>query len=168
MKWYKGSYLGFIIIALMAGNAAYGSATYGNAANTHADWGTDFAHAKALAKEEGKFILLDFTGSDWCPPCIQLDKDVFQKTAFRDYAKKNLVLVTLDFPRRGKQDKALGEQNRSLARKFEVQGYPTVIILNPQGKEVGRHMGYRPGGVQAYLEFLESVIKSGGKISDTG
>ena len=158
MKWNKCSCLGLILIALLAGNVA----------NAGADWGIDFAHAKALAKEEGRFILLDFTGSDWCPPCIQLDKDVFQKAAFRDYAKKNLVLVTLDFPQRGNLDEALVEQNRYLARKFKVQGYPTIIILNPQGEEVGRHMGYRPGGVQSYLEFLESVIDSVGKASSPG
>jgi len=158
MKWYKSSCLGFVLIALLSGNAAYAGA----------DWETDFANAKALAKEQGKFILLDFTGSDWCPPCIQLEKDIFQKAAFREYARNKLVLVTLDFPRGRKLDKAIVEQNKALARKFAVPGFPTIVILNPCGEEVGRHIGYRPGGVQSYLEFLESVILSGGKPSDQG
>jgi len=158
MKWYKSSCLGFVLIALLSGNAAYAGA----------DWETDFAYAKALAKEQGRFILLDFTGSDWCPPCIQLEKNVFQKAAFQEYARNNLVLVTVDFPRGRKLDEALAEQNKALARKYEVPGFPTVVILNPSGEEVGRHVGYRPGGVQSYLEFLESVINSGGKTSDQG
>ena len=62
-------------------------------------WETDFAKASAKAKAEGKHILIDFSGSDWCGWCIKLDKEVFSKKAFKSYAKENLILVLADFPR---------------------------------------------------------------------
>ena len=151
MKVYQWIWPGLALGALLSASAAIAGT----------GWETDFARATALAKEEGKYILLDFTGSDWCPPCILLDRDVFQKEAFQEYALDKLVLVTLDFPRRRKLDDNVVEQNRMLARKYEIRGYPTVVILDPQGEEVGRHVGYRPGGVQSYLEFLDSVIHPG-------
>ena len=120
-------------------------------------WETDFAAASAKAKEEGKYMLLDFSGSDWCGWCVRLDREVFQKDEFKKYAADNLVPVLLDFPRRKKLDAALVTQNRGLAQKYGVRGYPTIIVLGPEGDLVGR-TGYRPGGPEAYVTHLKSLV----------
>jgi protein disulfide-isomerase len=122
-----------------------------------ADWQTDFAKAAKEAKTSGKYMLLDFSGSDWCGWCIKLDKEVFSQTEFKDYAKKNLVCVVLDFPRQKKLGKALKEQNDALAKKYAIEGYPTVIILSPEG-DVVVTTGYRPDGPKKYVEYLTTTI----------
>src|SRR5215472_4032925 len=81
-------------------------------------WQTDFAQASQQAAQEHKYILLDFTGSDWCPWCIKMDKEVFNQSQFSDFALKNLVLVKLDFPRKAAQTPALKSQNAELAKKY--------------------------------------------------
>ena len=103
--------------------------------STHAasHWETDFEHAQKLASESGKYMLLDFTGSDWCGWCIRLKDEVFSKKSFLAYAKEKLVLVQVDFPRKKAQSKELKEQNRALASKYGIRGYPTIIILSPTG-----------------------------------
>ncbi|MFA6546046.1 MAG: thioredoxin fold domain-containing protein [Limisphaerales bacterium] len=100
-------------------------------------WLTDFSKAKAQARAEGKLVLLDFTGSDFCPPCIRLAKEVFPTKEFSDYAKKHLVLVEVDFPVKKKQSPALKAANEALAREFKVDGYPTLIVLAPDGRKLG-------------------------------
>ena len=133
---------------LLGGATAFGS------------WETDYEKAIAIANDEGKYVLIDFTGSDWCPPCIKLKKDVFDKVAFKNYANENLVLIEIDSPRRGKLDKRLSEQNDRLKQKYKVKGFPTVVILNPEGKEINRRVGYGSAGVAEYLKYIESSITS--------
>ena len=100
-------------------------------------WLTDFSKAKAQAKAEGKLVLLDFTGSDFCPPCIRLAKEVFPTKEFSDYAKQHVVLVEVDFPIKKKQSPELKAANEALAKEFKVDGYPTLIVLSPDGKKLG-------------------------------
>ncbi len=121
-------------------------------------WGTDYAKALAQAKAEKKNVLLDFTGSDWCPWCIKLDKEVFADPKFQNYAKKNLILVTVDFPQGKEQSAEVKKQNADLQDKFGIQAYPTVVVLSPDGKKVGE-LGYQPGGAEAFLAVLEKVEK---------
>lgn len=123
-------------------------------------WETDYKKAIATATDESKHILLEFTGSDWCPPCIMLKKDIFEKNTFKEYAEQNLVLIEIDFPRKKNLDKLLSEQNDQLLEKYEVRGFPTIVILDPRGKEITRHVGYKPGGVENYLRYIESSIAS--------
>jgi thioredoxin-related protein len=121
-------------------------------------WETDFAKASAKAKAEGKHILIDFSGSDWCGWCVKLDKEVFSKKAFKSYAKENLILVLADFPRdKSKQSEELQKQNEELSKKYEVRGFPTVYILNPEGKAIDK-TGYQAGGPEAYVAYLKKVI----------
>lgn len=121
-------------------------------------WETDFAKATAKAKAEGKHMLLDFSGSDWCGWCIKLDKEVFSQKAFKEYADKNLVTVLLDFPRdKSKQSDALQKQNEELMKKFGIRGFPTVYILDPEGKTVAK-TGYQDGGPEAYVEHIKKLI----------
>src|SRR5678815_4008777 len=86
------------------------------------EWLTDLAKAKEKAKTENKMVLLDFTGSDWCPPCKALHKNVFSSSEFVDYAKKNLVLVEVDFPISKKQSDELKKANAELEKQFKVEG----------------------------------------------
>jgi protein disulfide-isomerase len=119
-------------------------------------WGEDYAKALAEAKSEKKLVLLDFTGSDWCGWCIRLNKEVFSKTEFKDYAAKNLVLVEVDFPRSKAQSAELKAQNDKLQKQFKIEGYPTIIVLNSAGKKVGE-LGYEEGGPAAFTKKLDAL-----------
>ena len=136
--------------------AATAHAGSGGAAK--AGWTTDFSAAQKKAADTGKPMLLDFTGSDWCPPCKMLNKQVFSKPAFLDYAAKNLVLVKLDFPNNKPQPEAVKKQNRRLLKEYEVSGFPTIILLSPDGKVVDRRSGYRGAGAGEYVKRLKNVV----------
>jgi thioredoxin-related protein len=126
------------------------------AAAAELNWLTDLPKAQAKAKEENKLVMLDFTGSDWCGWCIKLNKEVFSQPAFADYAGKNLVLVEVDFPRSKPQSKELRKANEALQDKYKVEGYPTIIVLNSDGKKVGE-LGYQPGGPKAFIAELDKL-----------
>ena len=121
-------------------------------------WLTDFDKAKKEAKERDVPILADFSGSDWCGWCIRLDKEVFSKKEFKDYAGKNFVLFLADFPSEKAQSKEVKEQNARLQKKYGVRGFPTVLILDSEGKELGR-TGYKRGGAGAYIKHLKKLVK---------
>lgn len=121
-------------------------------------WQTDFEQARTQAAASNKYMLLDFTGSDWCSWCIKLDKEVFDKEAFKTYAKENLVCVKLDFPAKKKIDAKLQAQNKKLAKQFKVRGYPTVLILSPKGDLVEK-TGYRKGGPAKYVDHLKGIVE---------
>jgi protein disulfide-isomerase len=119
-------------------------------------WSEEYDKALAQAKADKKLVLLDFTGSDWCGWCIKLDKEVFSQAEFGEYAKKNLVLVELDFPRSKEQSKEIKAQNAKLQAQFKIEGYPTIIVLNSEGKKVGE-LGYQPGGPKAFIAELDKL-----------
>jgi thioredoxin-related protein len=121
-------------------------------------WHTDLTKAQALAKAEKKIIMIDFTGSDWCGYCIKLDKEVFKTPEFAEYAVKNLVLVTIDFPRKNPLPEAQAKANNALKAKYDVSGFPTLVLLNPDGKEVGRQVGYESGsGTKAVCKLADGA-----------
>ncbi|MEM8867466.1 MAG: thioredoxin family protein [Verrucomicrobiota bacterium] len=126
-------------------------------ASAGSGWMTDFEAAQAKAKEEGKPMLLDFTGSDWCGWCIKLDREVFSKEAFQAYADTSLVLVELDFPRGKEQSDALKAQNEALAEKYGIRGFPTIVVLSPEGELVEK-TGYQRGGPEAYVEHIKEIV----------
>ena len=130
-----------------------------NFARGEANWFTDFAKAQAAAKAEDKLLLLDFTGSDWCGWCRILRAEVFSRPEFEEYAKKNLVLMTVDFPRAKPLSAEVRKQNQILAQKFEIRGFPTIVILNGDGKQLGL-LGYMPGGPKAFINELNQIPKS--------
>ena len=114
-------------------------------------WTADYKAALAQAKKENKSVLLEFTGSDWCPPCKFMAKNVFTKKAFVEAASKKYVLVKLDFPR---ADKALAEKNKPLAEKYEIQGYPTIVLTDANGKEFTRVVGAKYKTVDEFLGWI--------------
>ena len=128
-------------------------------AHAQASWGTDLDAALAKAKKEKKHVLLDFTGSDWCNPCMKLKKEVFSTKEFADYAAKNLVLVEVDFPRNKKQSAELVKSNEALKEKYKANGFPTIIILNTDGKEVSRTVGNVLDGTKAWIAEFEKARK---------
>jgi len=119
-------------------------------------WSEDYAKSVEQGKSEKKLILLDFTGSDWCGWCMKLDKEVFSTPEFKSYAKEHLVLVELDFPQRKPQTNKIKQQNEKLQSEFGIKGYPTIIVLNAEGKKVGE-LGYMEGGPKAFIEALEKL-----------
>ncbi len=114
-----------------------------------ADWMTDLEAAKAKAAAEGKAVLVDFTGSDWCGWCIRLKRDVFDKPAFAEYAKDKFVLMEVDVPNNPKFDRALLQRNRELCEQFKVPGFPTIMVLTPEGETVGGFVGGKAGFEEA-------------------
>lgn len=126
-----------------------------------ADWPTDYAKAMETAKRENKRVLLDFTGSDWCGPCIQLKKRAFSRPEFINYAEKNLVLVEVDYPQRKKQAPALVKQNERLAKEYgiEEKGYPTLVLLDPAGKIVRELSGYDGETAADIIAWIEGKGK---------
>lgn len=122
-------------------------------------WSTDYTASTAQAAADKKPVLLEFTGSDWCPPCMKQNKDVFEQAAFEDFAKDKLVLVKLDFPRGKPQAPEIKQRNQELAAKYEVEGFPTVILLGADGKELARQVGYGGGGVPAFIEWVNKNLK---------
>jgi len=123
------------------------------------NWLTDLPKAEQQAKAENKLVLMDFTGSDWCPWCIKLDKDVLDQDAFADYANKNLVMVLVDFPNKNPQSDALKAANAALGQKYNVNGYPTLVLVKPDGSVVWTQVGYAEGGPSALISQLEAAKK---------
>lgn len=117
------------------------------------DWQTDFKAAKAKAKEDKKYMLVDFTGSDWCGWCIKLHDEVFSKEPFATEGPKRFVLVELDFPHEKKQSDAIKKQNEELSKKYKIEGFPSVLMMDSEGQVIAR-TGYREGGPESYLKFL--------------
>ncbi len=124
-----------------------------------AGWLDDFEAAKAQAKAENKPILINFTGSDWCGWCIKLHKEVFSKKEFMDYAKDNLVLMEADFPNKKKLPSKVKKQNKKLEKEFKIEGYPTLFLLDAEGKKISGGLGYQEGGAAAYVEYLKKNMK---------
>jgi len=120
-------------------------------------WLTDFAKAGQIAAQEGRPMMLDFTGSDWCGWCVKLKKEVFSTERFKSWAGENLVLVELDFPRRKRLSAAVKSQNLRLARKYGIRGFPTIIVLDSGGRKIGE-LGYTPGGPGAFIGKLKAII----------
>jgi protein disulfide-isomerase len=125
-----------------------------------AGWLTSYDQAQKEAQEKHKLLLMDFTGSDWCGWCIMLDKEVFSKPEFKEYANNHLVLLELDFPRTRKMPPETVAQNERLLMKYGVQGFPTVVVFDSAGKPLGA-LGYTAGGPQAFIAQLEKLRSKG-------
>jgi thioredoxin-related protein len=141
-------------VLAVAAFAAFFTATAG----AEPSWSTDYKQSQQEAKTNHKLLLLNFTGSDWCGWCIRLNREVFSKPEFAEYAAKNLVLVELDFPRRKQLSDMVRQQNEQMAEQYQIQGFPTIIVLTGEGQKVGE-LGYTSGGPGAFIAELEKLRK---------
>lgn len=127
------------------------------------EWLSDFDQSKQKASQENKLILLNFSGSDWCAPCIKLKKDVFEQDVFTVYAEKHLVLLRADFPRLKKNQLPVAQvkHNEKLAEKYNPQGkFPYTLLLTGDGTVVYEWDGY-PG--VSPEEFVDQIKKYQGE-----
>ena len=124
-----------------------------------AEWMTDLEAAKAKAAAENKAVLIDFTGSDWCGWCIRLRKQVLDTPAFESYAKDKFVLLEVDLPRNPKFDATLRARNEQISRQYRVEGFPTILVITPQGDLAGGFSGYRES-VEAAAKSLDAALKT--------
>lgn len=121
-------------------------------ASTPEGWSTDLEKAFEKAKAEKKAVLVEFTGSDWCPPCIAMRKNVFSKKEFVSAASKKFILVELDFPN---GDPAVKEKNAPYAEKYKIEGFPTVILFTSEGKEFSRFFASEYPITEDFLKHLD-------------
>lgn len=121
-------------------------------------WLHDYEAAKKQAKEENKPILINFTGTDWCGWCIKIEKEIFSKDEFKAYAKENLILMEVDFPEKKKQTDEVKAQNKKLDKEYMIEGYPTIFLIDAEGKKLSEDIGYRVGGAQAYVDHLKELL----------
>ena len=123
-------------------------------------WLTDLPKALVRAKAEGKSVLLFFHGSDWCPPCVEMQHQVFASPEFTQYARRALILVDVDFPQKSTQSEELKRTNLVLKARFNLsrepgEGFPTIVLLNDTGETVFQETGYAGGGAAEVLPKLQ-------------
>jgi len=123
------------------------------------EWLGDLETAKGRAKEENKFILLSFSGSDWCPACKKLKSEVFDQPEFADFARPRFVFVEADLPRYRPIGHLQLQANKALEKSFHVSSVPTVVVLTPDGQELHR-LGYVPGGPAGFISQLGPIAKA--------
>lgn len=125
-----------------------------------AEWLNDLDTAKNIATQEHKYILLNFSGSDWCAPCIKMKKEVFESPSFVSFAEKHLVLVRADFPRSKKNmlSKEQSKYNEALAERYNPNGkFPYTILLDANGNVVKAWDGYQFGSQEKFLADLQQA-----------
>jgi len=128
-------------------------------------WESNITKAMAVSKKTHKPMLLFFTGSDWCGWCVRLQKEVFNTPEFAKWAKQNVILVELDFPRRTPQSDEIKKQNSELQQAFQIQGYPTICFVNGTSKD-GKvnfeglgNTGYVAGGPTAWINVANEILR---------
>ncbi len=125
------------------------------------EWQTNFEEAKKIATEQDKNVVIVFSGSDWCAPCIKLDKNIWQSEAFKKEAAAEWVLVKANFPRKKANElpKEQTEHNRKLAEKYNVEGsFPLVVVLDKNGKVLGK-MGFKNVSPEEYIKMIHALEK---------
>jgi thioredoxin-related protein len=128
---------------------------------TENSWHNNMDDAKQIAKQEHKYILLNFSGSDWCGPCISMHKEIFDGAAFQQFAVDNLVLVNADFPRLKKHQLPAAQQkiNDAIAAQYNPNGiFPYTILLNENGKQLKDWEGFSGGSPRSFVEELKSKM----------
>ena len=119
-------------------------------------WTTDLDKALEQAKKEKKSVLVEFTGSDWCPPCKMMRKEVFSKDEFVEGASKKFILVELDFPN---GDEEVKKKNQPHAEKYKIDAFPTVVLLDSEGKEFNRFIASEYPKTDAFLKHLDEALE---------
>lgn len=123
------------------------------------EWRTDWDTAKVEAEQSNKKLILVFSGSDWCIPCIKLEKEIWENSSFIQYAEQHYVLFRADFPKRKKNKlpETIQQLNDRLASEYNPKGYfPLVVVLDTQGKVKGQ-LGYEKLTPEAYIALIEQL-----------
>ena len=141
------------LLRLAVGVAFAASALVSTAAE---GWLTDVDAGVAKAKETKKAVMVEFTGSDWCPPCKMMAKEVFGKDEFVKKASEKYVLVKIDIP---KADPELSKKNRPVMQKYNVRSVPTVVLLDGEGKEFDRFGASKYRTVESFIEQLDKSLE---------
>ena len=149
-----------LYLVLLLGTAALAVATPG--------WLSSYDQALKFAKKSKRPILLNFTGSDWCIWCKRMGKESLGTKEFIRFASTNLLLVEVDFPESSPQSQEVKEANASLQAQFGVTGFPTFILVSPEGKELGRHVDYLKGGTPAFASLLQIWMEGAPGTSEEG
>lgn len=148
----------FIIILLIALSCTpQENVESSSESSSELNWLTNLEAAKETARQEGKTIFVNFTGSDWCGWCFRLDDEVFSQTQFIQFAQENLVMLEIDFPRDIPQTDEVKAYNSNLLESFKIPGFPTILLLNENGNEINR-TGYKSGGAEKYIEHISELI----------
>jgi protein disulfide-isomerase len=121
-------------------------------------WTDDWEAAKAKSKFENKPILIYMTGSDWCGWCKKLEKEVISKKAFTDFAAEHFILMEADFPKTKEQPAPLKKQNAALRKTYLNGGYPTMYVLDAEGKKLSKDLGEIEGGLDGYVAKLKEFL----------
>ena len=145
-------------VALYLQRAAAASPSIGSQSD---GWLVGWDNAARTATTTSHPILADFTGSDWCGWCIKLRKEVFDTPEFILWAQKSVVLLEVDFPQQKKLPAAQAAENDNLAKKYAIEGYPTILLLDNKGTELGR-LGYQDGGPGPWIAAAEKLLKASG------
>lgn len=127
-------------------------------------WGNDLEDAKKTAEKDHKLILVSFSGSDWCIPCIRMHKEIFESNTFKDYAETDLVLVNADFPRLSKNSLSKDEQkkNEKLADKYNPEGiFPLTLLLNADGKVLKTWAGFQRLSPEEFTAQVKEIANAG-------
>lgn len=124
-----------------------------------AKWTDNFPQAVAGAKKEKKPILMLFTGSDWCPYCIRMDEEAFAKPQFAEFLNRNFVLFKADFPKQKQLLPGTVQQNNALARKYGIEGFPTVLVISADGKVLAKTGYLSTTRVDDYIKHYEAILK---------
>lgn len=133
--------------------------TFSNAFSQN--WEANFAEAKTKAVKENKNILLVFSGSDWCAPCIKLDKNVWQSEIFSKFSKENWIIYKADFPKKksNQLSQELTNENKALAEKYNKAGnFPLVVLLDKNGKVLGME-SFKNISAEEYVQLIHSFEK---------
>jgi thiol:disulfide interchange protein len=141
------------LAAVAVGTAALTASAF---ASTLEGWSTDLEKSLEQAKKDKKAVLVEFTGSDWCPPCIAMRKNVFSKKEFIEKASEKYILVEIDMPR---GDKDVAAKNKPLVEKYKIDGYPTVVLLDSEGKEFTRFYATQYPKIEDFLAHLDKSLE---------
>ena len=166
MKTYRIILISLMMLTISSAYSQGGVIKNETTYSAHAKgWLVDINEAYAISKKTGKPIMANFTGTDWCGWCIKLKREVFDKDEFKTWAKDNVVLIELDFPRKFKLPQNIQQQNQGLAQAFKVTGYPTIWVFNLGKDDKGQYTiealgktGYVKG-VSAFTNGVDAMIK---------
>ena len=118
---------------------------------------TNFPRSAALAKSTNRPLLLAFVGTDWSISSLKLDREVFDQAEFADNSNYNFILCKLHFYQTQERSPETIRQNEAFAAKYKVEEFPTVVVLSPGGREIGR-LGFIPGGVKAFAAAVNAIV----------